>query len=147
MLHRILYLCFSLSSFTPNSKLLFLLKKTMNNFNKMLPAAKIWRSDAEEAGFPSPISHPGLLKGCGEHDDKFSLATESLHIYENFLTFPSRRPWSWCLLIDVCSIIFSCHFTQKSLEKKCQCLMKTWILQWWAGSESLFKSQPVIIEM
>lgn len=31
-------------------------------------------------------------KDCGEHGDKFSLATESLHICENFLTFPSRRP-------------------------------------------------------
>ena len=78
----------------------------------------------KKQGFPFPIevtfSLLGLSNGCGEHCDKFSLATESLHVYVNFLTFPSRGPWSRCLLIDLCSIIFSCHFTQNPLEKKWQ---------------------------
>lgn len=88
----------------------------MKNFNEILPAAKICRPDTEETDFLFPLvvafSHPGLLKGCGKHCNKFSLATECLHMYVHFLTFPSKGPWSRCLQFDLCSIIFRCHFTQ-----------------------------------
>lgn len=98
----------------------------MKNFNEILPAAKIRRPDTKEADFLFPLvvafSHPRLLKGCGKHRNKLSLATECLHMYVHFLTFPSKGPWA-----DVCRLIYAPLYLdvtsprtekQSSLEKK-----------------------------
>lgn len=104
----------------------------MKNFDEILSATKIFGPGTEEADFLFPLvvafSHAGLLKGCGKHCDKFSLATECLHMYVHFLTFRSKGPEA-----DVCRLIYAPFYLdvtsprtekQSSLEKSDSGLMK-----------------------